>query len=181
MESPLTQLACSPGPDGAGLSDLAVLYRLLECCSTNAVEVLDLWKAFCASVAASISEASCTRNVDLRLRFGQSLLALHALGLHSPYPPSRNEPHDEVFGGWKILKRHFGRVWLKSSSLSDQVDGGRDTLGNSSANAKAVDLPRRRRLLASLAAAMPPQKRHKQSQEDVKSEQKVVKVFMASG
>merc|ERR1712125_151322 len=48
-------------------------------------------------------------------RFSQALLALHALGPHSPFVGG--SPMENTFGmgfkSWMIRKRHFGRIWLK--------------------------------------------------------------------
>ncbi|CAE8646875.1 unnamed protein product [Polarella glacialis] len=90
----------------SSMDDAAVMCRLLECHTGKAVKVADLWKAFTCIQGTGPSPSNV-----LKRRFGMALATLHPLGLHLPV--SGKSDGDQSLSGWRVRKRHFGRVWLK--------------------------------------------------------------------
>jgi len=109
LESHLQPLANGRTP-GEPPGDITVLYRLLECSSSRSVDVSDLCKSFCFCVAPSADLK--VAQPALKHRFGYGLLTLHAMGLISPQSGGKTDGFSSSH--WRLRKRHFGRVWLKS-------------------------------------------------------------------
>ena len=96
---------CVCGPSGSThhqVHDTVLLFRLLECCPGKSVAVKDLWRVF--SDKAVVTERDAKPGT--RQRFGKALLTLHSLGLFIPCGSNKQF-------GWRLRKRHFGRVWMK--------------------------------------------------------------------
>jgi hypothetical protein len=111
VESFLKPLSLGKSSGSQSPDDLALLYRLLECSASRAIEVADLWQAFKNFAMPSPSEAT------LLLRFGRGLLGLHAMGLFAPQ--SGGKAHTGYsFDQWRLRKKHFGRIWLKAKDVA---------------------------------------------------------------
>jgi hypothetical protein len=98
--------------------DLTVLYRLIECSSSRSIEAADLWKTFCDCMGSPVSADGKPAQADLKHRFGYGILTLHAMGLLSPQAGGRADSGTSL-AGWRLRKRHFGRVWLKAKESLD--------------------------------------------------------------
>merc|ERR1719253_840411 len=105
-ETPVKTLAAG-GVESGKLFDASILYRLLECSSSRAVEVSDLWTNFCSCVESLAAEHGKPSQSDLKLRFGYGLLGLHAMGLVSPQAGGGGKTElGASFDHWRLKKRH---------------------------------------------------------------------------
>jgi len=124
-QSALQPLASGCNAEDSPPGDITVLYRLIECSSCRSVDVADLWRNFCECMespsSADEKAAKTARAVKLKTRFGYGLLTLHAMGLIAPQTGGRMDSGTS-FAGWRLRKRHFGRVWLKSAESSADAD-----------------------------------------------------------
>lgn len=101
---PLSTGRRTPGSDVPG--DVTLLWRLLQGCNGRRVDIAALWRAFCDHSKAVVGEEGGPAGAARRRRFGLALAALHALGLHAPRAGG-----GAGGGGWRLHKRHFGRIW----------------------------------------------------------------------
>jgi hypothetical protein len=122
-ETPVRTLAAAGRDSGKSLSDAAVLYRLLECSSSRAIEVADLWKTFCECMALNCSADAKSAQSAGKSRFGYGLLALHSMGLIAPQPKAGGKAEcGNSFDHWRLKRKHFGRVWLKATESANDDD-----------------------------------------------------------
>lgn len=112
----------NPAPGAQQPEDLTLVWRFLQCAKGRRVDVSELWKAFNdrAPLGPGEGRTAAAKMAQRRRRFGHAVASLNLMGLHLP----RGGPgaaFSGKSGGWRLVRRHFGRIWRATKNPADAV------------------------------------------------------------